>query len=380
MSSPANSPAPSSSPAATPRQDGFYLPADDSRLGRVWLPWPGDAQANLRGDIAKLTQIISGFAPVSVIASSGDEKNARDMCGAAGDIETLERQSLRLRDTGPAFLVDGKGGSAAVDWRFNGWGGRGAHGNADPEFAHALLGFTEVRRFRAPLTVENSAYVSDGSNTLIALAPTVFDEKRNPDVTRMEAFSIFMHWLGAARVIWLEDAHPADKLQCDVRTLATFVKPGVVAVSAAHDDNPHGDVLRKIAEKLSKTSDARGETLELVTLPTPPPLQTPDSAPLSYTSFVPINGTLLVPEYDSPADERAADILAGALENPSVTPVPARALAAAGLSLPSVILPHQAHLLERDRATILPRSAWGQEPPDVDALLQKYVDMAEADE
>lgn len=320
-----SSPVHPSSAAATPRQDGFYLPADDGRLGRVWLPWPGEAQDNLRPEIAGLAQVISGFAPVSVIASPGDEKNAREMCGSAAGIETLAHQSLRLRDTGPTFLIDGKGGSAAADWRFNGWGGRGAVGNYDAEFAHTLLGFAEVRRFRAPLTVENSAFTSDGRGTLIALAPTVFDKKRSPDVTRMEAFSVFMHWLGAARVIWLEDAHPADELLCDVRLLAAFIRPGVVAVSAAHKDHPHGEGLRKTAERLSKASDASGETLELVTLPTPPPLQTPGAAPLSYTGFVPVNGTVLVPAYDAPADERAADILAGAIESHSVIPVPARA-------------------------------------------------------
>jgi agmatine deiminase len=375
-----NSPVHPSSAAATPRQDGFYLPADDGRLGRVWLPWPGETEANLRTEIAGLAQIISDFAPVSILAAPGDEKNAHDMCRSSAEIEILDHQSSRLRDTGPAFLIDGKGGSAAVDWRFNGWGGRGAFGGADIELAHSLLGIAEVRRFRAPLTVEGSAFVSDGRDTLIALAPAVFDEKRNPNVSRMEAFSIFMYWLGTARVIWLEDAHSADALLCDVRSLAAFIEPGVVAVSAAHDDHPHGESLRKTAERLSKASDARGEALELVTLPTPPPLQTPGAAPVSYTGFASVNGTVLVPTYDVPADARAADILAGAFENHSVTQVPARALAEAGLSLPSLILPHQARLLERDRATILPRSAWGQEPPDVDALLQKYIDMAEADD
>ena len=375
-----NSPAQSASPAATPRQDGFYLPGDDNRLGRVWMAWPGDSQVHLRGEIARLVQIITDVVPVSVLAASGDEKNARTMCGTAADIETVEHRSLRLRDTGPAFLIDGKGGSAAVDWRFNGWGERAPYDAVDADFAHALLGFTEVRRFRAPLTIESSAYISDGRDTLIALAPAVFDKKRNPEVTRIEAFSIFMYWLGSARVIWLEDAHPADALLCDVRALTAFIEPGRVAVSAAHDDHSFGDILHKTAERLSTASDAHGETLEVVTLPTPPPLKTPGSAPLSYTEFVPVNGTVLMPTYDAPGDERAADILAGALEKRSVTPVPARTLAEAGLSLSSLILPHQARLLERDRATILPRSAWKQEPPDVDAILEKYIEMAEADE
>lgn len=364
---------------ATPRQDGFYLPADEGRLGRVWLPWPRDLQARLRQTMAKVAQFLTEVVPVTVIAAPGDEPEARKLCGRAAEIETLEHQTLRLRDAGPAFLIDGKGGSAAADWRFNGWGGRGDHGEADIELAHALLGFAEVRRFRAPLTMENSAFCGDGRDTVIALAPAVFDANRNAHVTRMEAFSIFMYWLGAARVIWLEDAHPADELLCDVRALAAFIAPGVVAVSAAHPDHPHGDVLRKTAERLAKAGDARGETPRLITLPAPPPLQTPGAAPLSYTHFVPVNGTVFVPAFDAPADDRAADILAGAFENHPVVSVPARALAEAGLSLPSVILPHHARLLERDRATVLPRSAWGQAPPDVDALLQKYIDMAEVD-
>ncbi len=364
---------------ATPRQDGFYLPADEGRLGRAWLPWPRESHSNLRATVAQIAQIITEVAPVTVIAAPGDEADARKLCASAAEIETLDHQTLRLRDAGPAFVVDGKGGSAAVDWRFNAWGGRGDHGPADIELAHALLGFAEVRRFRAPLTIENSAFCGDGHDTVIALAPAVFDEKRNAHVTRMEAFSIFTYWLGAARVIWLEDAHPADELLCDVRALAAFIAPGLVAVNAAHPDHPHGDVLRKTAERLAKARDARGETLHLLTLPAPPPLQTVGAAPLSYTSFVPINGTVLVPAYDAPADERAADILAGAFENHPVISVPARALAEAGVSLPSLILPHQARLLERDRATVLPRSAWGQAPPDVDAILQKYIDMAEED-
>ena len=267
-----------------------------------------------------------------------------------------------------------------MDWRFNGWGGRGERGAADIELAHSLLGLAEVRRFCAPLTLENSAFTGDGRDTLMALAPAVFDGKRNSHITRMEAFAIFLYWLGTACVIWLEDAHPADELVCDVRALAAFIAPGTVAVSAAHPDNPHGKTLRKTAERLSKAADARGETLELVTLPAPPPLQIPGAAPLSYTGFVPVNGTVLVPAYDAPADERAVDIFAGAFENHSVIAAPARALAEAGMSLASVILPHCARLLERDRATVLPHSAWGQAPPDLDARLQKYIDMAEADD
>jgi hypothetical protein len=39
-------------------------------------------------------------------------------------------------------------------------------------------------------------------------------------------------------------------------------------------------------------------------------------------------------------------------------------------------VPHPARLLERERASLLPRSAWAQPVPDIDGLLQKYIDLA----
>lgn len=102
----------------TPHQDGFYLPADSARLGRLWLSWPRDP--TLRAAVTVLARALADIAPVSVIAAPGQENAARAALGSAADIEILDHAAARLRDTGPTFLVDGKGGSAAVDWRFNG--------------------------------------------------------------------------------------------------------------------------------------------------------------------------------------------------------------------------------------------------------------------
>ena len=182
-----------------PNGDAFYLPADSCPQARLWLPWPKH-NAALQTAIAAIVQAVAGFEPVALLAEPGDEANVRAACGRnATEIFPLVHVSPRLRDTGPTFLIDGKGGSAAVDWRFNGWGGRGDSGDAD--LAHALLGAAEVRRFRAPLTLEGSSFVGDGRGTLLALASAVFDQDRNPALTHTEAFGIFQGWLGAARVI-----------------------------------------------------------------------------------------------------------------------------------------------------------------------------------
>src|SRR4051812_18485263 len=134
----------------TPIDDAFYLPADNCRHSRTWLPWPARSSPELQQSIATLAQQIAEMEPVVMAAAPDDEVAAQKACGAAVEVVVLNHTSLRLRDTGPAFLVDGKGGAAAVDWRFNGWGGRGPHGAEDEILAHELLGLAEVRRFRAP--------------------------------------------------------------------------------------------------------------------------------------------------------------------------------------------------------------------------------------
>ncbi len=356
--------------STTPREDAFYFPADHCRHARMWLPWPDASTGQLRGVIAALAGAIAEFEPVALIVNPGDESQARQMCGREIEIVSLPHGSLRLRDTGPTFLVDGKGGSAAIDWRFNGWGERGPTGDAT--FAHALLGFAEVRRFRAPLTLEASSFVCDGAGTLIALAPAVFDPARNPGLTQLEAFAIFQHWLGVTRVMWLADPHPGDVLCTDIRALAAFAAPGVVLVSGAAP--------AKTAQALARARDARGETLEIIEMPAPAPLLGEGKAFAgAYTQFLTVNGGVLLPVFDSPTDEVAANLMRALFPDRVVRQIQATALAAAGVSLPSLALPHPARLLERDRATILPRSAWAQPAPDVDGLLQKYIDLAETE-
>jgi len=352
-----------------PAADGFYLPADTSRQARLWLPWPAGNPA-LQIALTGVVRAAAAFEPVAILAAPGHDAAIRAACGGnVADIVHIPHVSLRLRDTGPSFLIDGKGGSAAVDWHFNGWGKGGD--DADAQLAHALLGAVEVRRFRAPLTLEGSSFVGDGRGTLLALAPAVFDEARNPGLEPLAAFGVFQDWLGATRVIWLPESHPGDRFHTDVRLLAAFVEPGLVAITESADNA----ALMKTAAHLAGTRDGGGQPLDFVRLPEPPRGSRTLAYPLSYTNFVPVNGGLLVPAFDAPSDARAADILADAFPDRVVQSVPAGVLAESDIPLTSLILPHFARLLERDRATVLPRSAWSQ-PEAMDAL-ERYSAMVD---
>lgn len=169
-------------------------------------------------------------------------------------------------------------------------------------------------------------------------------------------------------MIWIAATHPADTLLSDLRALAAFIAPGLVAVT--DNDTP---AFAAVSDQRTRSRDARGRPLELLRLPAPP-----EGAGLaSYSNFLPLNSGLLVPAFDTASNIRAADILASCFPDRAVQLVPARDLALAGVTLTSLALPLPARLLERDRATVLPRSAWSQPTPDAEGLLQHYIDLAE---
>ncbi len=360
-----------------PGDDGFYLPADDVRQARIWLPWPR-ARA-LQDAVAQIARLVLPFEPVSIVAPPDAAAAARAACGAVA-VVPLTAFSLRLRDIGPSFLVDGKGGSAAADWGFDGLGKPREGANTDAGFAHELLGAAEVRRFRAPMKIEGGAFIADGAGTVIALADAVFDPARNPGLSRLEAFAILQKWLGAARVIWLERGLSGDVSTADVRSVAAFLAPGVIALSNAPEGHPDAAILAEARAALARMKDGAGRPLTLVDLHVPPAI-THDACvlPLAYTNFLHINGAVLAPTFDAPTDESARDVLGRAFPGRAIIPAPALTLAMHGVSLTSLALPQPARLLQRDRATTLPRSAWTQPVLDEEETLQRYIEMARKD-
>ena len=73
-----------------------------------------------------------------MVARPGQAAGAARACGKAVDIVGLVNDDLWMRDMGPVFLVNGRGGLAGLDLNFNGWGNKQAHPN-DAKIAREIL-------------------------------------------------------------------------------------------------------------------------------------------------------------------------------------------------------------------------------------------------
>src|SRR3546814_3983243 len=85
------------------------------------------------------------------------------------------------RDTGPTFVVDGRGGIAGVDWRFNAWGEKFLPYDQDALLAERLLAQLGLHRYAAPLVLEGGSIHVDGEGTLLTSEECLLNPNRNPE-------------------------------------------------------------------------------------------------------------------------------------------------------------------------------------------------------
>jgi agmatine deiminase len=301
-----------------PREDGFYLPAEWMIHSRCWMSWPvreslwGDGIEDARRAFAEVARSIAAFEPVTMIANPETLAEVSLYCGSGVGCLSMNHDDSWLRDTGPLFLVDGKGSLTGVDWRFNGWGERHMPFDADAAIAENVLNHVGARRYEAPAVLEGGAIHSDGEGTLLASESCLLDPRRNPEMDRAGMERLLRDYLGAEKVIWLSGALEGDDIGGHLDNLACFAAPGRVLVHTADEtDTGNHAVARAIIECLQGATDAKDRAIEVVELPSPKRRKGPDGRrlPLSYVSIYLCNGGLIMPVFQDPADELAYEVL-----------------------------------------------------------------------
>ena len=106
---------------STPKLDGYRMPAEFEPQAGVWMLWP-ERNDNWR-DGAKPAQkafldvatAILQFEPVTVCVSPAQYQNARERLPRAVRVVEMASNDAWIRDCGPTFLVNDRGGLRAGD-------------------------------------------------------------------------------------------------------------------------------------------------------------------------------------------------------------------------------------------------------------------------
>jgi agmatine deiminase len=266
----------------------------------------------------------------------------------------LSSDDAWMRDVGPGFLLDGRGGRRGVDWRFNAWGGLDGGlyfpWDRDERVARKVLEIEGAERYRAPIVLEGGSIHVDGEGTVLSTEECLLNPNRNPGLSRDEIERTLCDYLGAECVIWLARGLLGDETDGHVDNIACFARPGVVLLAWTDDaSDPQHAVCAEAFERLRGARDARGRALEIVRLPSPDPMRIseeeaagvdamPHTKPriagermaASYANFYIASSRIVFPLLDPRTDDRAAEVLADCFPGREIVGVQAREILLGG--------------------------------------------------
>ena len=266
-----------------PRRDGYRMPGEFEPHSGCWMLWPERPDNwRLGGKPAQqafvaVAAAIAGSEPVSVGVSAAQYANARRLLPPAVRVVELSSDDAWMRDVGPTFVVDDRGGVRGVDWQFNAWGGLDGGlyfpWDRDDAVAQKVLEIEGRDRYRAPFVLEGGAIHVDGQGTLITTEECLLNPNRNPRLGRAEIEELLRRYLNVEVVVWLGRGVHLDETDGHVDNLCAYVKPGEVVLTWTDDrSDPQYEISRDAWERLAQARDARGRRFTVHKLVQPGPL------------------------------------------------------------------------------------------------------------
>ena len=337
-------------PQPTPAAAGFAMPAEWQPHERTWMafPTPNDtfgADPDVGSDLdaarrawAAVANTIARHEPVTLIAGTGEGETARSYVSPGVEVVERPLDDAWMRDMGPTFLTDGRGGLATADWVFNGWGAQSwAAWEHDQHIAEQVSDLAGARRFASRLVNEGGGIHVDGEGTVLITETVQLDPGRNPGWSREQVEQELHAFLGTRKAIWLPRGLTRDYGEFGTRghvdIVAAFLRPGLVVAHSQPDPaHPDHEVCKEIAALLRASTDAHGHSLEVIELAAPTVLHDAGGEPVdySYINHYLANGTAVLCTFDDPCDEAAASVFAKVFPRRAIERVDARTIFANG--------------------------------------------------
>ena len=220
-----------------PRRDRYRMPGEFEPHAGCWMLWP-ERTDNWRlggkpaqAAFAAVAAAIAGSEPVSVGVSAAQYANARRLLPAAVRVVELSSNDAWMRDVGPTFVVNDRGGVRGVDWIFNAWGG-----------------------------LDGGLYFPWDKDDAVAQKV-------------LEIEGLLRRYLKVEAIVWLGKGTYMDETDGHVDNLCAYVRPAEVVLNWTDDRNdPQYESSRDAYERLMEARDSRDRRFRVHKLVQPGPL------------------------------------------------------------------------------------------------------------
>mmetsp|Transcript_5881 Transcript_5881/g.11210 ORF Transcript_5881/g.11210 Transcript_5881/m.11210 type:complete len:734 (-) Transcript_5881:283-2484(-) len=312
----------------------FHMPEEAAPHECTWMAfaakadvWGSNATLGVQEDLARLATVIAAFEPVKMLVSPEDMSIAYMMIGTNPNITLVEHavNDLWMRDTGPILVTDDNNEHMrAVDFNFNGWGGKRQHA-LDATVASRVAMEAGADLAVSPLVLEGGCVEVNGQGMAIITESCLLNPNRNPGVTKDQAEVELKARLGLSKIIWLPGIAGADTTDGHTSMFARFSKPGTVIVSMPSNPEQHSyNVSHQHLSILGNSTDLEGNSLTVVEMPGPTIPSTQDwdaQFAVTYVNFYVFNDAVICPEFGMDEDDDAEELLREQFPGREVIPI-----------------------------------------------------------
>jgi agmatine deiminase len=242
------------------------------------------------------------------------------------------------RDYG-ALSIEEDGKNRLLDFIFDGWGGK-FKADLDNKINQTLhkkgyFGITPMESI--DFVLEGGSIESDGEGTILTTSSCLCNQNRNGGKDKSQIEEILHQYLGAKRVLWLENGYLAgDDTDSHIDTLARFVSNDTIVYQSCEDPaDEHFHALKEMESELKNLKRVDGRAYNLISLPLPEPKFSKDGRrlPATYANFLITNSSVILPTYKDISDKKVVEIFKEIFPSREIIPIDASKLIEQGGSI-----------------------------------------------
>ncbi|MBC8051819.1 MAG: agmatine deiminase family protein [Sphingobacteriaceae bacterium] len=310
----------------TPKQLGYYFPAEFAKHEATWLSWP-HKEESWPGTIHKVYPAYSQFVKILTlsekvrinVANEQLRESAIVHLQTAGvDLSQVEfffhpTNDAWCRDHGPAFLVNPNSDikKVIVDWGYNAWGNKYPPFDLDDVIPSLIGKHFDIPVFHPGIVMEGGSVEFNGKGTVLTSTCCLLNENRNPHLNQNQIEQYLSDYYGIDQVLWVDEGIVGDDTDGHIDDTIRFVNEDtVLSVVETKVEDANYDLLQQNLKSLSKMRLLNGKQLNVIELPMPDDVVYDGMRlPASYANYYISNGHVIVPTYRSDKDEKALEII-----------------------------------------------------------------------
>ena len=310
----------------TPKDLGYYFPAEFAPHDATWLSWP-HKEASWPGKIHSIYPHYSEFVK-QLSLSENVFINVNDQSMKSFAVECLQKAGAKMdsisfcihptndawcRDHGPAFLINPNAAQKKiiVDWNYNAWGGKYPPYDLDDVIPTLVANYFNIPVYHPGIIMEGGSVEFNGKGTVLTSTACLLNVNRNPHLKQSQIEEYLINYYGVDQVLWVDEGIEGDDTDGHIDDTVRFVNEDTVLTVVEeniHDTNHN--LLEKNLQQLKKMRLLNGKQLNIIELPMPNEVVYQEQRlPASYANFYIANNAVIVPTYRCKKDDKALDII-----------------------------------------------------------------------